>query len=141
MKPENSKPSKHYLTDDERNNVLKLMTCGLPTDEIAGIMRISKSTVSYIRQAHTACINQDWSTLQKLSTTCRAVVDWAMRVTGTDKVFLKEFPKAEPDYELEAPAPEPKPAPETITRADFDYLKQSLSDICSLLIEIRDILK
>lgn len=135
--------TKHKLTDTERNNVLKLLTCGLSTKEIAEIVGISTSTVSYIRQAHTACINKDWSTLQKLSTDCRAVVDWAMKVTGTDKVFLKEFPKVEPDYELEAPKtePAPEPAPAVVTREEFLALYASVQDICNLLIDIRDTLK
>lgn len=136
MKPETSK---HKLTDRERDDVLKLIVCGLPTDDIAGIMHISKSSVSYIRQAHNACLNQDCSTLQRLSTTTGATVEWAMRVTGTDKVFLKEFPKAEPDYGLEAPKHEP--APETISKEDFYAAYATLQDIRSLLIEIRDILK
>ena len=75
MKPETPKQSKWRLTDKDRDQVLKLIVCGLPTKEIAEIMHVSTSTVSYIRQAHTACINQDWSVLQKLSMDCRLTVD------------------------------------------------------------------
>lgn len=133
-----SETSKHLLTDQERDQVLKLSVCGLQIKEIAEIMHISTSTVSYIRQAHNACLNQDWSTLQKLSTTSRTIVDWAMRVTGTDKVFAETFPK-EPEPEVEAPKTEP--APETITREEFKSLNNTLQDICYLLTEIRDMLK
>ena len=132
MKPETTK---HTLTDVERDQVLKLITCGLPTDEIAGIMHISTSTVSYIRQAHPACVNKDWSTLQKLSTANRKVVDWAMKVTGTDKVFEDTFDKPE------EPAPAPVVVEPAITREDFLSLQTALQDIIYLMTEIRDALK
>jgi transcriptional regulator with XRE-family HTH domain len=136
MKPENTK---HRLTDKDRDQVLKLIVCGLSTDEIAEIMHISTSTVSYIRQAHTACMNKDWSTLQRLSTTTRPTVDWAMKVTGTDKVFLEEFPKVE-FPELEAPVPTPEPAP-CVHPGNLYEMYEVLTDIRSLLTEIRDMLK
>lgn len=141
MKPENTKQSKWKLTDKDRDQVLKLMTCGLPTKEIADIMHISTSTVCYIRQAHTACINKDWSTLQRLSLDSRPTVDWAMRVTGTDKVFEETFPK-EPEPEVETPKTEPATVVEpAITREDFLQLSNTLQDIVYLLTEIRDTLK
>jgi len=138
MKTENPKPNSR-LADKDRDAVLKLLVCGLPTHEIADIMHISKSSVCYIRQAHTACVNKDWSTLQKLSTENRLVVDWAMKVTGTDAVFLETF--SEPDTQNEK-TPEPATAVEpTITREDFLQLNNTLQDIVYLLTEIRDILK
>ena len=135
------KETKRQLTDKDRDAALRLIVCGLSTSEIADTMRISRSTVSYIRQAHTACIEKDWSTLQKLSTTCRTVVDWAMRVTGTDKDFENLFKEEEP-----TPAPEqsesvPAPTTEQITREDFLTLSNTLQDMCYLLTEIRDMLK
>ena len=132
------KPDKNYhrLTDKDKDAILKLIVCGLPTDEIADIMHCSKSTVGYHKQAHTACINKDWSTLQKLSINHRSIVDWAMKVTGTDKVFEESFPK-QPEVE----APKPEPAPETISKEDFASLRNTLQDICYLLTEIRDMLK
>lgn len=135
MKPETSK---HRITDKDRDQVLKLMTCGLPTKEIAEIMKISTSTISYIRQAHTACINKDWSTLQKLSLDSRAVVDWAMNVTGTDRVFLETF--GEPN-EQKAPEPAPAVVEPAMTKEDFLQLSNTLQDIVYLLTEIRDTLK
>ena len=129
--------TKHKLTDKERNDALRLLNCGLSPREIAEIMHISKSSVSYIRQAHTACLAQDWSTLQSLSTYCRATVDWAMRLTGTDKTFIETFgePKKEPES-----APVQVPV-ETISKDDFKALSATLQDICYLLTEIRDLIK
>lgn len=130
---------KRYLTDKDRDDILKLIVCGLSTKEIADIMHISTSTVSYVRQAHTACMNKDWSTLQKLSTVVRTTVDWAMRVTGTDKVFEETFKTAP---EETTPTPEQSaPSNETISREDFLTLSNTLQDICYLLTEIRDMLK
>jgi hypothetical protein len=135
MKPEKTR---HQMTDAERDNVLKLIVCGLPTDEISEIMHISKSSVSYIRQAHNACMKQDWSTLQKLSTVNHSAVDWAMRVTGTDKVFTETFGESSADAEK---APEPVVVDPAITREDFLSLQNTLQDIVYLLTEIRDTLK
>ena len=128
---------KHTLSDEERAQVLKLLNCGLPANEIADIMHISKTTVAYIRQAHTACLAQDWSTLQRLSKDCRLTTEWALRITGTDKVFKETFgePKTEKEPEQIAPAVE------TITKEDFYAAYATLQDIRSLLVEIRDILK
>jgi hypothetical protein len=138
MKSEKTKTPRRTLKDSDRDTVLRLSNCGLGNQEIADILHISDSTVSNIRQAHAACIKQDWSTLQKLSTFIRPTVDWAMRVTGTDKVFdvLFNEPPAPP-----ADAPAPAPTPDTITREDFLSLTTALQDICYLLTEIRDTLK
>ena len=133
------KETKRQLTDKDRDAVLRLIVCGLSTSEIADTMRISRSTVSYVRQAHTACIEKDWSTLQKLSTTCRTVVDWAMRVTGTDKDFENLFKDEEPASEQSESVP--APTTEQITREDFLTLSSTMQDICYLLTEIRDMLK
>lgn len=136
------KPTKHYLNDKDRDAVLKLITCGLSTDEIAGICKCSTSTISYIRQAHTACINRDWTTLQKLSTTTRPTVDWAMKVTGTDKVFAEEFKEEQkPEEPVTGPTVDVTPAPAVVTREEFLALYASVQDICNLLIDIRDTLK
>ena len=132
---------KHYLTDKDRDDVLKLLTCGLSTQEVAEIMRISKSTVSYIRQAHTACINKDWSTLQRLSTTISAITEWAMKVTGLDKEFLETFPKEPESQPVQESASAPVVAEPIITREDFMTLSNTMQDICCLLTEIRDMLK
>ena len=139
MKPET--PTKRYLTDVDRDQVLKLIGCGLSTTDIVEIMHISRSTVSYIRQAHTACIEKDWSTLQKLSTCVKPTVEWAMRITGTDKVFLEEFPKDDPEeiakHEIDHT---PNVIPETISREDFLAMYATMQDVRSLLMEIRDVL-
>ena len=138
MKTETTRQAHGRLTDKDREAVLKLITCGLPTKEIADIMHISTSTVSYIRQAHAACLNKDWSTLQRLSIDSSATTEWAMRITGTDKVFLETFPK---DDEPEVEAPKSEPAVEVVTREEFLALYASVQDIRNLLIDIRDILK
>ena len=135
MKPEKTK---HLLTDKERDTVLKMLMCGVPLSEVADIMKVSTSTISYIRQAHNACINKDWSTLQKLSTTSRPIVDWAMKVTGTDRVFIETF--GEPATQRENKS-DTTPVTNTITREDFLKLSNTLQDICYLLTEIRDSLK
>ena len=135
---------KHTLSDDERNQVLKLINCGLATREIADIMHISTSTVSYIRQAHTACIDKDWTTLQKLSTSpASASVEWAMKITGVDKLFKKTFgePKTADESVKEPEQTTAAPVVETISKEDFNVLSATLQDICYLLTEIRDTLK
>lgn len=136
---------KHNLSDEERNQCLKLITCGLTTREIADIMHISNSTVSYIRQAHTACINKDWDTLQRLSTSgAKACVEWAMKLTGTDKVFEETFKKpAEPEVIVPVGIVTNTTAkePETLHPGNLYELYAVLTDIRSLLTEIRDILK
>lgn len=134
--------TKHRLTDKDRNDALKLLTCGLGTQEIAEIMHISRASVGYIRQAHTACINKDWSTLQRLSTSIPAVTEWAMKVTGLDKEFLETFPKEPEEQPVQESAPEPVVVPEpVVTREDFLAMYATMQDVRSLLIEIRDMLK
>jgi transcriptional regulator with XRE-family HTH domain len=142
MKSEKVSNAKPRLTDEDRNHCLRLIGCGLSTDEIAKIMHISKSTVSYIRQAHNACLAQDWSTLQRLSLEVKSTVEWAMKLTGADKVFEETFKdeNEEPEQNVEVPAPTTN-VPETITREDFLSLSNTLQDISYLLTEIRDILK
>ena len=137
MELEKVETKKHWLTDRDRDAVLKLIGCGLTMVEIAEISHISRSSIQYIRQAHTACINEDWSTLQRLSTVIRPTVDWAMKVTGKDKAFLEAFPKEDTPTE----APKTEPAPVVVTREDFLAMYATMQDIRSLLSEIRDILK
>ena len=135
MKPENTKVQR-YLTDQDRDAVLKLIGCGLSFCEIATLTNFSKSTISYIGQAHKACLEQDWSTLQRLSTCVRPTVDWAMKVTGTDKVFLETFQKEEEPEKDEA-------GPNisgSITREDFIAMYVTAQDIRNLLVEIRNVL-
>lgn len=127
------------ITDTERNSIIKLFTCGCDSTEIAEIMHLSKSSVLYVRQAHNAAMNQDRSTLQRLSNTCEAVVRWAMKATGADKTFEDLF-KEEPEPAVEAPAPVAVPEP-VVTREDFFAMYAAMQDIRNLLIEIRDILK
>jgi hypothetical protein len=137
MKAEKPKTTRHTITDADRDHVLKLCGCGLTNNEIANMLHISSRSVTNIRMAHAACIRQDWSALQKLSTTIRPTVDWAMQVTGVDKVFAETFPKEDVPTET----PPVTPAPETITREEFQTLSTTLQDICYLLTEIRDLLK
>lgn len=140
MKPEKTKTQRRVLTDADRDNALRLIGCGLSNVEIADIMHISDSTVANIRNAHTACIYRDWSTLQKLSTFVRPTVDWAMKLTGADKVFEETFPKEQGETPADVQV-ESTTAPETITKEDFVSLQNTLQDICYLLTEIRDIIK
>ena len=135
VKPESSR---HWYSDDDRARVIRLFDAGLSATEVADTLKISKSVVYFIKQAYTACVKQDWSTLQKLSITHRTTVDWAMRFTGTDKIFA-EFEKT-PEKDVKTPAESPDDA-EVITREDFLSLQNTLQDICYLLTEIRDALK
>jgi hypothetical protein len=132
--------TRRRLTDDDRNACLKLSTCGLSNQEIADIMKTSMSTVAYLKQAHTACLSKDFDTLHRLSVGHSSTVAWAMQLTGTSFPDTTTVPAVEePVTTVE---PEEKPAASAIlTReymlATFDVL----SDIRSLLTEIRDILK
>lgn len=135
MKPE---ITRHRLTDADRNACLKLLTCELSTDEIVDIMHISRSTVSYIRQAYNACLSRNWSILQKLSCDSRATVDWAMKITGVDKEALEIFGKPENEKV------ESEPVVETATAAQnkqFIALYDTLLDIRNLLADIRNMLQ
>lgn len=135
---------KHNLSDEERNQILRLMNCGLATQEIADIMHVSKSSVSYIRQAHTACIDKDWSTLQRLSTSgSRPAVEWAMKLTGVDKIFEETFKTPGEKVEEPTEVAEDGKITETAasTREDFLAMYATMQDIRSLLVEIRDVLK
>lgn len=140
MKPESIKVRRH-LNDKDRDGVLKLLVCGLPTDEIVSLTSISRSTICNIRQAHTACLERDWSTLQRLSTCVRPTVDWAMKVTGVDKVFLEEFPKDDEPESVTGPTVDNTPEPAPISHEEFMAMWGTLQDIRSLLTEIRDVLK
>lgn len=135
---------KHNLSDEERNQILKLMNCGLATQEIADIMHVSKSSISYIRQAHTACVDKDWSALQRLSTSgSRPAVEWAMKLTGVDKIFEETFKKPRENVEEPVAVAEEGKVVDTlpITREDFLAMYATMQDIRSLLTEIRDVLK
>lgn len=139
MKPKNPAYVKRHLTDTDRETVIKLANCGMSISETVNIMHISKSTVSYIRQAHQACLDKDWNALQKLSTVVRPTVDWAMKVTGTDIAFLETFGKPEEQTEVAKEGDITYTNP--ITREDFLAMYGTMQDIRSLLIEIRDVLK
>ena len=52
------------LTDDDRNACLKLITCGLSCQEIADIMKSSRSAVAFIKQTYNACLSKDFDTLR-----------------------------------------------------------------------------
>lgn len=138
MNPENPTKKRRSYTDEDREKALKLIGHGLSHIEVGKMLGIYRGTVDTIALAYEACLKQDWSTLQKLSTTSKATVNWAMKKTGTDEIFARLFPK---DDVSEEPAPAVAPATEAITREDFLTLTNTLQDICYLLTEIRDILK
>lgn len=141
MNPENTTKKRRSYTDDDRDNALKLIGHGLSHHEVARMLGMYRVTVDNVARAYDACLKQDWSTLQKLSTTCKATVSWAMKKTGTDEIFARFFPKDDvPDEPTPVVAPTPDPAP-TITREEFAALNTTLQDICYLLTEIRDALK
>ena len=136
---------KRNLTDDDRNKCLKLVSCGLSAAEIADIMGVSNSTVYYIRQAHTACLNKDFDTLNTLSKKCYPVVQWATQLTGVtfpdEEIPVTEEPIV-PEESAAPTEPEEKPtAADILTREFMLATFDALSDIRNLLTEIRDILK
>ena len=127
---------KHNLSDEERNQCLRMLNCGITTQEIADIMHISKSTVSYIRQAHTACLAEDWSLLQKLHATGhRPMVEWALKITNSE-VKYKEY------FSLVPATAEPEQsAPSTDASVSNEDILSVLKDIRMVLVEIREMLK
>lgn len=138
MNPENTTKKRRSYTDEDREKALYLIGHGLSHNEAAKMLGIYRGTVDTVALAYDACLKQDWSTLQKLSTTAKATVNWAMKKTGTDEIFARTFPK---DDVPEESAPAVAPPAETITRAEFAALNTTLQDICYLLTEIRDLLK
>lgn len=141
MKTEKTQ-TRHYLTDKDRDAALKMIKCGLTADEAAELLHISNSSVNYLRQAYNACINEDWNTLQKLSTRLKPTVEWAMRVTGVDKKLAEELMSQ--NDKAEEPAEqvvEPPVVVAPITREDFMAMYATMQDVRNLLIEIRDVLK
>lgn len=136
MKPENPTYIKRILTHADRDIILKLSKSGLNAIEITELTHCGRSTIYHTLQAHEACVAKDWSTIQRLSKTAAAAVEWAMKVTGTDKAFLETF--GEPNT---AEEPVATPAPEVITRDDILAMYAVMQDVRALLTEIRDTLK
>ena len=130
--------TKRRLTDEDRNQCLKLITCGLSTQDIADIMKCSRSAVAFIKQTYNACLSKDFDTLRRLSTNHNSTVLWAMQLTGItfpDNAPAVSEPKV-PDKAEEKPS-----ADAVITREFMLATFDALSDIRNLLTEIRDILK
>lgn len=130
--------NRRRLTDEDRNQCLKLITCGLSTQDIADIMKSSRSAVAFIKQTYNACLSKDFDTLRRLSASHNSTVVWAMQLTGItfpDNAPVVKEPKV-PDKTEE------KPTADTIISREFMLATfDALSDIRSLLTEIRDILK
>ena len=74
--------TKRKLTDEDRNQCLKLITCGLSAQDIADIMKFSRSAVAFIKQTYNACLSKDFDTLRRLSASHNSTVVWAMQLTG-----------------------------------------------------------
>ena len=125
--------TRRRLTDADRTHCMKLFDCGLSLQEIADIMKISTSAVSYIKQAYKACINKDFDTLLTISRYHNSTVLWAMQLTGV------AFP-AEVLVDEEEPTVDAEPE-ETADVPNNTAIEDVLSDIRNLLTEIRDILK
>ena len=121
------------LTDDDRNAILKLSTCGLSLQEIADITKTSRSAVGFVKQAYNACLNKDFDTLRRLFASHQTTVAWAMQLTGL------AFPDNIP--EVSATVEKAQDTHPIITREFMLSTFDVLSDIRSLLTEIRDILK
>lgn len=128
------------MTDADRTNCLKLFECGLSVKEVADIMKVSTSAVSYVRQAHNACLEKDFDTLRKLSVGHGSTAAWAMNLTNTafpeDVIAVKEPETAAYD------ANETKIIPDSVITREFMLATfEVVSDIRNLLTEIRDMLK
>lgn len=135
MKPEKNR---YYLLNSDRDNVLRLLGCGLSTSEIANMLGISKSTVSYVRQAHNACITKDAEALRRLTTFVKPTVEWAMKVTGTDVSILD---KPVPVEEAPATVEEAPVVDVPTNNDDIVAMRGLLSGIYNMLTEIHDMLK
>lgn len=131
--------TRRRLTDDDRNACIKLSTCGLSNQEIADILKVSYSSVAYIKQIYAACLDKDFDTLRRLSTNHSATIAWATQLTNItipdEKTTVVEEPEAK-----SAPAEKPD-ANDILTREFMLSTFDALSDIRALLTEIRDILK
>lgn len=142
MKPE---IKQHYITDTERDRVVRLTECNLSSAEIADILGISKSAVAAIKQVYKACVDHDWNTVQRLSMTLRPSVAWALRVTGTDKMLEEELARQHEAQKQEEQKPEitvpGAEVPITIHPGNLYEVYKVLTDVRSLLTEIRYMLK
>lgn len=129
--------NRYYLLNSDRDNVLRLIGCGLSTSEIAKMLGMSKSTVSYINQAYNACVKKDVEALRKLTTFVKPTVEWAMQVTGTDASILEEPVIVDvPETAEEAPVVNDPHKPD-----DIATIVGLLSGIYNMLTDIRDMLK
>ena len=130
--------TKRRLTDEDRNTCLKLITCGLSCQEIADIVKSSRSAVAFIKQTYTACLNKDFDTLRRLSASHHSTVVWAMQLTGIE--FPDDAPVVSEPKTLDNAEEKPN-ANDILTREFMLSTFDVLSDIRNLLTEIRDILK
>ena len=133
------------LTDEDRNACMKLSACGLSNQEIADIMKVSYSSVAYIKQIYAACLDKDFDILRRLSANHTPTISWAMQLTGIEFPCEEIQPMEEPTVPEESvvqTGPEEKPAAADILTREFMLAAFDVfSDIRSLLTEIRDILK
>ena len=127
------------LTNDDRAACIKLSTCGLSNQEIADILKVSYSSVAYIKQIYAACLDKDFDTLRRLSANHNATIVWATQLTNTTFPD-EEIPAVEEPEEKSVPAEKPS-ANDILVREFMSATFDVISDIRNLLTEIRDILK
>lgn len=115
------------ITSEVRDAVLRLNEAGLKSSEIADILNVSSSSVSYTIQCYKAAESNDWKTLHKLIDCQRQSVKWA----------LNKFGKTLPDEAVDAPAvvKESLPSEETVPEM-YAEIKKALNGIGFLLSEI-----
>ena len=130
MRPHNTlNNSKHRLTDADRDACLKLLQSGLSCLEISQILPVSRSSVDYVRRAHSACLSQDWDSLRTVAGYCRSTAEWALKVTKSSCCLdMVTTPKTSNEVSSSVPV-------------GAEEVKEMLTDIRNLLTEIRDILK
>ena len=134
--------AKMRMTDDARNQCIKLCSYGVSTQEIADIMKVSYSSIAYIKQIYRACVDKDFDTLRRLSANHNSTIQWAMQLTGITFPDEKIQVTEESAVPEESAVSEEKPAATDILTREFMLAAfDALSDIRNLLTEIRDILK
>ena len=137
MNTETTKAKKAYITDSDRDNILKLHECGISTKEIESMLHISRSSINYILNAYKACVSKNYYALHKLMKSFKPTVAWAMKVTNTDPTVLENLPEEVKPEE----APLIAPTPDTVTREEFIQLYDAVCVIRDTLIDLCNTLK
>ena len=118
------------ITYEIRDTMLRLSNAGLKAPEIAPILNVSQSSVSYTLQCYKAVESEEWETVRRLTISQSSGVRWALDKLG------KTLPDDLVD-EQDSTSAQQEPAP-VYARMDerFDEIQKSLNGIGFLLSEI-----